>query len=191
MPFGSGFGGMGGGGSGRTFHFSTSSSGGGGGFSFSEPDSIFSEFLRSGAGGGGGDDNDPFFQGFGGMGGIGGSTGRFRSQSSRFASSNGGMRSRTPEVQVIEKQLPVSLEELAKGTHKKMKVQRKTFDESTGKRSVQDRILEMDIKPGLRAGSKIKFKDVGDQEEGGTQDMHFIIQEVNRSHLLVSCDQSN
>ena len=48
-----------------------------------------------------------------------------------------------------------------------MKIKRKMLDEVTRKRMTQDKILEMDIKPGLRKGSKIKFKDVGDQEEGG------------------------
>jgi DnaJ family protein B protein 4 len=35
----------------------------------------------------------------------------------------------------------------------------------------------MDIKPGLKKGSKIKFKGVGDQEEGGQQDLHFVVEE--------------
>jgi DnaJ family protein B protein 4 len=35
------------------------------------------------------------------------------------------------------------------------------------------------IKKGLKAGSKIKFSDVGDQVEGGTQDLHFVVQEVS------------
>lgn len=79
----------------------------------------------------------------------------------------------------MERTLSLTLEELYTGTKKKMKIKRKTFDDS-GKRSVQDKILEMDIKPGLKAGSKIKFKGVGDQEEGGTQDLHFIVSEVRQ-----------
>lgn len=86
-------------------------------------------------------------------------------------------RPRTPEVSVVERNLPVTLEELYRGAHKKMKIKRKTFDQATGKRSDQDKILEMDIKPGLKAGSKIKFSGVGDQEEGGSQDLHFIVTE--------------
>lgn len=70
-----------------------------------------------------------------------------------------------------------TLEELFRGTHKKMKIKRKAFDEHTGKRTTQDKVLEMDIKPGLKKGSKIKFKDVGDQEEGGRQDLHFVVEE--------------
>lgn len=185
MPFGGmpgGFGGMGGmPGGGRTFHFSTGGGGGNGGFSFSNPESIFSEFFRSG-GAGMGDDDDVFANLGGGMGGRGGG---FRTSSSRFRDSNGSSRQRppTPEVTTVERSLPLTLEDLYTGTKKKMKIKRKTFDE-TGKRSVQDKILEMDIKPGLKAGSKIKFKGVGDQEEGGTQDLHFIVSEVRQPQFV-------
>ncbi|KAH0556153.1 hypothetical protein GP486_005912 [Trichoglossum hirsutum] len=94
-------------------------------------------------------------------------------------------RQPTPEVTTVERPLYLTLEELFKGTNKKMKIKRKTFDE-TGKAQVQDRILEMYIKPGLKAGSKIKFKAVGDQEEGGTQDLHFIVSE--KEHPLFRRD---
>jgi hypothetical protein len=59
-----------------------------------------------------------------------------------------------------------------------MKIKRKTFDE-TGKRVQSDQILEVPIKPGLKKGSKIKFNGVGDQVEGGRQDLHFIVEEVS------------
>ncbi|KAI9791956.1 MAG: hypothetical protein M1816_003225 [Peltula sp. TS41687] len=208
MPFGAGgfpgFGGMpGGGGAGgtRTFHFSTGGGGGGGsgGFSFSDPGNIFAEFLRSsGAGmgngpGAGGDEDDDIFAGLGGLGGGGRRGGGFRTSSSRFGDMNGGgggaggrVRPPSPESPVVEKALPLTLEELFKGTHKKMKVKRKTYDERTGKTSVQDKVLEMDIKPGLKAGTKIKFKGAGDQDERGAQDLHFIISE--KEHPLFKRD---
>lgn len=182
-----GFGGMPGGGGAKTFHFSTGGGGpGGAGFSFSNPENIFSEFLRGGAGGmggaGGGDDDD-FFSSFGG-GGFGSSPfgGRPGAGRPRNASSMGGMggmprRQQTPEVTIVEKPLPVTLEDLFSGTTKKMKIKRKTFDPATGKQSVQDRILEVPIKKGLKPGSKIKFNGVGDQVEGGSQDLHFIVEE--------------
>ncbi|KAH8586927.1 hypothetical protein B0O99DRAFT_695019 [Bisporella sp. PMI_857] len=44
----------------------------------------------------------------------------------------------------------------------------------------------MDIKPGVKNGSKIKFKGVGDQEEAGRQDLHFIIEE--KPHPLFTRD---
>lgn len=164
-------GGMPGGGT-RTFHFSTN--GGGSGFSFSNPESIFSEFFKSGGAGMG--DDDDVFANFGSQGQrMGG--GRSRS----YMESNGGARpyrAPTPEVTTVERPLSVTLEELFKGTHKKMKIKRKTYDHGTNKRKLEDKILDMEIRPGYKAGTKIKFKGVGDQEEGGTQDLHFIVTEV-------------
>ena len=71
----------------------------------------------------------------------------------------------------------MTLEEIFKGTSKKVKTKSKAFD-SSGKRTVDEITLEATIKPGLRAGSKIKYKNVGDQEEGGRQDVHLIVKEV-------------
>jgi len=90
---------------------------------------------------------------------------------------------------VVEKPLAVTLEELFNGTTKKLKIKRKTFDQATGKQSTQDRVLEAPIKKGLKAGSKIKFSDVGDQVEGGTQDLHFVVQE--KPHPLFTRDGDN
>lgn len=174
MPGGFGVGGMPGGG--RSFHFSTS---GGGGFKPSSAENIFETFFKSG-GAGLGDDDDIFAQIMGGRGGGG-------ARSSRgYRESNGHRRRRepTPEPTIVERPLPVTLEDLFKGARKKMKIKRKTFDPSTGKRNVEEKTLEMEIKPGWKAGTKIKFKGVGDQEEGGTQDMHFIVNEVS-SHSSI------
>ena len=191
MPGGFGGGGFpfggGGGGGTRSFHFSTGGPGGGGarGFSFGNPEDIFADFFRQSGGGMGGmggmdDDMGGGFGGFSGFGGgmPGGRAGR--RSSARFGDMNGGPRAPTPEVTVLERALPVSLEDLYKGTTKKMKIKRKKFDSNTNKQVIEDRVLEVPIKPGLKAGSKIKFKDVGDQVEGGTQDMHFIVEEVSR-----------
>ncbi|KAK8221289.1 hypothetical protein HDK77DRAFT_134998 [Phyllosticta capitalensis] len=174
------FGGMPGGGA-KTFHFSTGPGGGmgGSGFQFSNADNIFAEFMRSSGGARGGmDDDDDFgFSPFGGMPGGFPSGGRPSAKRSATGSRFNDRRPQTPEVTVVEKPLPVTLEELFNGTTKKMKIKRKTYDPATGKQSTQDRILEVPIKKGLKAGSKIKFSDVGDQVEGGTQDLHFIVSE--------------
>ena len=96
----------------------------------------------------------------------------------------------------MEKDLPLTLEEIFSGTTKKVVVKSKTFD-SSNKRTTQEVTLEANIKPGLRAGSKIKYKGVGDQEEGGRQDVHLIVTEVScnpgeiqlelRSELRLTC----
>lgn len=188
MPFGGmggmpggmpgGFGGMGGmpGGGSRTYRFQSGGGGGGGAFNFSNPESIFSEFFKQG-GAGMGDDDDIFSQ-FAGSGGGGRSSGGSR----RFQEANGHGRHRTvtPEVTIVERPLLVSLEDLYKGAQKKLKIKRKTVDQATGKQKSEEKVLEMEIKPGYKAGTKIKFKSVGDQEsDGSTQDMHFIITEVD------------
>ncbi|KAF4582169.1 DnaJ like subfamily B member 4 [Ophiocordyceps camponoti-floridani] len=187
MPPGFDFGGVGGGGGGaRTFHFSTSG-GPGGGFSFNSADDTFAEFLRQhaagggGAGGvGGGNDEDDFFNIFSSMGGgAGPRAGRPRTRPTGFHDSR--KRDPTPEITTVERSLPLTLEELFHGVTKKMKIKRKTFDES-GKRVQTDQILEVPIKPGLKKGSKIKFNGVGDQVEGGRQDLHFVVEE--KEHTL-------
>jgi DnaJ family protein B protein 4 len=174
--------GMPGGGGGRDFHYEFSTGGpGGGGFSFSNPESIFSEFLRGQAGMGGGDGFEDLFGGARATPGSGGRSSRARSQ---FGAEPARHRAQTPEVTTVERPLQLTLEELFRGVHKKMKIKRKAFDEVTGKRTTQDKVLEMDIKPGLKKGSKIKFKGVGDQEEGGQQDLHFVVEEVSRSRWV-------
>jgi DnaJ homolog subfamily B member 4 len=184
MPGGFNFANMGGGpggGGARTFRFSTSP-GGAGGFNFSKPEETFRNFAKSGAGGmpfGVGDDDDIFASIFGGMGG-GGAGPRVRT-SAGGAGAGGAFnqhRDPTPEPQVVEKPLLLTLEEIFNGVTKKVTTKSKTFD-SSGKRSVQDVTLEAKIKPGLRSGSKLKYKGVGDQEEGGRQDVHLIVTEVS------------
>lgn len=180
MPGGfSSFGGMPGGGT-RTFHFSTGP--GGGGFRFSDADDIFRNFAKAGgAGGAGGLEEDDIFSMLGGgLGGGGVGGGGFRTTGRRGTA--GGFtqntrRAPTPEPTVIEKDLPLTLEEIFTGVTKKVTTKSKAFDAS-GKRSVQEVTLEANIKPGLRAGSKIKYRNVGDQEEGGRQDVHLIVKEV-------------
>lgn len=142
------------------------------GFSFSNPDIIFNEFVRAQKGMGASQDIH---------GDIFSSSGRRSSNSNQSSGFSAGQpsvrRTTTTEVSTVERPLALTLEELYNGTHKKMKIKRKAFDELTGKRTTQDKVLEMDIKPGLKKGSKIKFKGVGDQEEGGQQDLHFVVEE--------------
>ncbi|KAH7074455.1 hypothetical protein BKA63DRAFT_415021 [Paraphoma chrysanthemicola] len=94
-----------------------------------------------------------------------------------FGKPSGKNDESSPVVTVVEKQLLVSLEELFNGTTKRLNLKRKTYDRETGQEATQDRVLELPIKKGLKAGSKIKFSNVGDQVEGGTQDVHFIVAE--------------
>lgn len=184
MPGGFNFANMGGGGPGsgpRTYRFSTGP-GGTSTFSFSNADDIFKNFAKSNAGGMGFGDDDDLFANILGGGFGGGARGPRMSAAGGPGAAGGGpaftsRRETTAEPQVVEKPLNLTLEEIFNGTTKKVVTKSKTFD-STGKRTVQDVTLEAKIKPGLRSGSKLKYKGVGDQEEGGRQDVHLIVTEV-------------
>lgn len=171
---GGGFGGPAGAGGTRTGHFSF------GGmphpFTPGNPAGIWEQFISTegtgggmGGGGGGGMDGLDFDFGFSAspLGGHG------RTRVHREPP-NG--RSKTPETTILEKPIGFSLEEIYNGTKKKLRVKRKTFDEN-GKIQREDKDLEINVKPGMKPGSKFKFKGVGDEIDGTKQDLHFIIEE--------------
>ncbi|OQE22741.1 hypothetical protein PENFLA_c012G09258 [Penicillium flavigenum] len=182
MPGGFNFGGMPGGGT-RTFHFSTGP-GGGGGFSFSDANDTFRTFAKDGGGMGGmgGMDDEDIFSRL--AEGLGGGGGGFRSSRPGYPKPK---RAPTPEPTIIEKDLPLTLEEIYSGTSKKVKTKSKAFD-SMGKLTTKEVTLEANIKPGLRAGSKIKYRNIGDQEEGGRQDVHLIVKEIDHPSFKRSGD---
>jgi DnaJ family protein B protein 4 len=168
---GAGAGGAGGPGAGGPQGFSGFSAGGGspfgGGFSSADASNIFEQFARSGGmgdegfgfsfGGGGGSP-------FGGMGGMGGGMpGGF----------GGGGAPREPEPEITPVKLPVSLEDLAVGGSKKLKLTRKGPNGSR-----DDNILEVKIKPGWKEGTKITYKNEGDWTPSGRRKtIQFILQE--------------
>jgi len=163
--------------------FSNAAGGGGGtrgfsyGFNFTDPNDLFRTTFRDGGFG-----SDPFEDLLGATRGTPSSaSGRTRMRSSFGSESMRAARQPTPEVTTVERPLQLSLEDLYNGVTKKMKIKRKMFDE-TGKRTTTDTVLEVPIKPGLNKGSKIRFKGVGDQEEGGQQDLVFIVEE--KPHAL-------
>lgn len=144
------------------------------GFNFTDPNDLFRNTFREAGGMGGA---DPFEDLFGARGSPGQGAGR-RGMRGSFGESTRAARQATPEVTTVERPLPLSLEDLYNGVTKKMKIKRKMFDDN-GKRTTTDTVLEVPIKPGLKKGSKIRFKGVGDQEEGGQQDLVFIVEEVS------------
>lgn len=111
----------------------------------------------------------------GGMGGMGGMPG---GMSFDMGGGNGGGRS-TPgadsevEVKDIEKPLPVSLEDLYKGTTKKLKVGKRFL---SGER--EEKVLTIDVKPGWKKGTKVRFAGAGNEvNPGRSQDVVFVIDE--------------
>ncbi|KAK4743638.1 hypothetical protein SAY87_009950 [Trapa incisa] len=140
-------------------------------------DDIFAEFFG-------------FSSPFGGMGGgCGSGTGGMRG--SRFSSSifgddifsssrerGGSTHQFAPrKAPAIENRLLCSLEDLYKGTTKKMKISREISDVS-GKTMQVVEILTIDIKPGWKKGTKITFPEKGNEQPNVTPaDLVFIIDE--------------
>ncbi|KAK1268786.1 hypothetical protein QJS04_geneDACA008299 [Acorus gramineus] len=141
-------------------------------------DDIFAEFFgfsspfgggRGGGGGagrrfGGGMFGEDIFSSFGGEGASAGGGG-------------GAMRKASP----IEKKLPCSLEDLYKGTTKKMKISREIADAS-GKTMPVEEILTIEVKPGWKKGTKITFPEKGNEQPNVIpSDLVFIIDEKPHS----------
>ncbi|KAJ9543096.1 LOW QUALITY PROTEIN: hypothetical protein OSB04_022803 [Centaurea solstitialis] len=145
-------------------------------------DDIFSEFFG-------------FSSPFGGMPDMGGSRGGPGSQFPRSmfgedifsqfrgsgvgGESSAGMPPRKGAA--IERTLPCSLEDLYKGTTKKMKISRDATD-ATGRPTTVEEILTIEIKPGWKKGTKITFPEKGNEQRGVIpSDLVFIIDEKPHS----------
>lgn len=184
-PFAGGAGGAGGFPAG--FSFGGSPGGGGfGGFSPSDPNDIFASLFgsmggmggmggmpsgggarRKGAGSGGG---NPFAS----MGGGGGFPGGFGGMGMDLDDDDmhgGGSAPKKPPPE-ITKPLPISLEDLYKGTTKKLKITKKLM---SGRE--ESNVLEINVKAGWKAGTKVRFAGAGSETPSGPQDMVFVIEE--------------
>jgi len=153
QQFGGGGGGGGAGprgGRGGNFHFHASN-----------PEDIFAQFF----GGArspfdvGGDD----MGGFGGMGGMGGGGHPFMNMG---GASMGGGRRRGRKPPMVQHTVACTLEEFAKGTQKKLKITSRQFDANGQRREVAS-LIEVDVKPGYHAGTKMTFHGKGDQSAPG------------------------
>lgn len=129
------------------------------------------------------DIDDPFIIGSGRPGGN-----AFRSHSFNFPST--GVRGKD-KVQdpPIEHDLYVSLEEVAKGCVKKMKICRRVVMPDGSARK-EDKVLTINIKPGWKAGTKITFQNEGDQGPNKIPaDIVFIIKD--KPHALFKRESSD
>ena len=147
--------------------------GAGGGFRPRDPNDIFSAFFNgadpfANIGGGGGMGGGGFggFNNLGGMGGMG-----------MDGSRTNSARSQPTEVEVVTRPLPVALEDIYKGVTKKLKVTSKLRDAS-GQQMSTDKVLEVAIKPGHKAGTKFNFPNSGDEKADGTvQTIQFVLED--------------
>ncbi|KAG1821617.1 uncharacterized protein BJ212DRAFT_1264877 [Suillus subaureus] len=181
---------------GSTFTF-TSGPGGAptGGYAPSDPQKIFDQF--GGFGGMGGSGGMGGMGGFGGMGGgrsgmsdmgrspnifddddIGGGGSFFgmpggmpsERQSPRHQSSTSTSTSAPSET---TRPLKLSLEELYSGTTKHLKVSRRLLNGST-----EEKVLEIQVLPGWKSGTKIRFPRAGNEQPNGeAQDLVFVMEE--------------
>lgn len=141
------------------------------------PENIFANFAKMG-----GFEGEEDFSGiFGGGSPLGGGArfgSRFGGTRTSAGSTNGARQAQQPqrEATVVEKPIAFTLEELFNGAKKKFKVKRKTFDRD-GRIQREDKEIEIQVKPGMKAGSKFKFAGIGDEIDGTKQDIHFIVTE--------------
>ncbi|XP_027349778.1 dnaJ homolog subfamily B member 13-like isoform X1 [Abrus precatorius] len=165
--------------------FSSGSDGGPTTFRFNprSADDIFSEFFGF---------SSPF-GGMGDMGGRAGGSGFSRGGMfgedifAQFRSGAGEGSGHMPRKgAAIEKTLHCSLEDLYKGTTKKMKISRDVCD-SSGRPTTVEEILTIEIKPGWKKGTKITFPEKGNEQRGVIPaDLVFIIDE--KPHSLFKRD---
>ncbi|KPJ00336.1 DnaJ protein-like 1 [Papilio xuthus] len=144
-----------------------------------DPRATFAQFFGSASpfqaffdlnGGGGGTtmffdrdmdvDMDPFANMGMGQTRSGGPGGAFRSHSFNFHGSPN--RKEKPQDPPIEHDLYVSLEDIARGCVKKMKISRRVI-QADGTSKKEDKVLTIHVKPGWKAGTKITFQKEGDQ----------------------------
>lgn len=86
----------------------------------------------------------------------------------------------------IEKELPISLEEIASGCTKKMKITRKVIQPNS-RTFQEDKILTINVKPGWKSGTKITYPQEGDQSPSSVPaDVVFIIKD--KPHPLFKRD---
>eukprot|EP00871_Galdieria_phlegrea_P003704 jgi/Galph1/4334/GphlegSOOS_G2995.1 len=166
-----GFGGFGTGGT--TFFRST----------FKDPEDLFKEFFGS--------------SGFSSFGGMGSMDDDFHMFGTPFGGSFGSAFQRSGSRQRTRKKAPdhevplyLSLEELYKGVVKRMKVTKTVVDAQSGKSMPAENILTVEIKPGYKEGTKIRFEEEGDEKPGLIPaDVVFIIKQ--KPHPMFTREGSN
>jgi DnaJ-class molecular chaperone len=82
------------------------------------------------------------------------------------------------QAPAIKRQFNCTLEDLYKGTIKKMKVT-KTIMDPSGKSMPVEKILTIQVRPGWKEGTKVTFEKEGDERPGQVPaDLVFVLKEV-------------
>merc|ERR1712173_225357 len=118
--------------------------------------------------------------------GMGGG-GPYRSQT--FHGGQSGCKQQHIQDPTIEKDVMVSLEDIAKGVQKKMKISKRVYDPSGGSRQ-EEKVLQINVKPGWKAGTKVTFAKEGDRVPGKIPaDIAFVIRD--KPHPTYTREDSN
>ncbi|XP_041358594.1 dnaJ homolog subfamily B member 4-like [Gigantopelta aegis] len=161
----------------------------------------FESFFSTGGGGrlGGHRSNPSFFHSYGGHGGLDMDVDddpltHFMGGGNMFRGHPGmGMEGRHQQKKhdpPIIKDLPISLEDVFKGTTKKLKIVRKVLNQDGHTVRDEEKILTINIKPGWKAGTKITFPKEGDQTPRNiAADIVFVIQD--KPHPLFTREGSD
>lgn len=155
-------------------------------------DNPFESFFMGGMGLGGhggnatmfydGDDMDVDDHPFGTHFGMRSSSNPFRSQSFTAGSPNINRAKAKQQDPPLEHDLYVSLEDVAKGCTKKMKISRKVLNPDGRTTKREEKVLTINVKPGWKAGTKITFQKEGDQTPNSIPaDISFIIRDKPHS----------
>ena len=170
-----GMGGFPGGAQGFQFNFG-GPGGGGGGFRPQDANDIFAQFFggmggmggmrgaRGGAGGGAAGGH-PFASMFSGMGGGGGGEDEDEEMGGMGGFGQRNNRSGPKKAPPIKHKLPLTLEELYHGCTKKMKITRNRLDDR-GQPQPTPKVVEIAVRPGWKAGTKVTFEKEGDERQG-------------------------
>lgn len=119
-------------------------------------------------------DDHPFGPHFG----MRGGRDPFRSQSFTAGSPNINRSKAQKQDPPLEHDLYVSLEDVAKGCVKKMKISRKVLNPDGRTTKREDKVLTINVKPGWKAGTKITFQKEGDQTPNTIPaDISFVIRD--------------
>lgn len=101
-----------------------------------------------------------------------------------------GMPRRKQQDSAVVRDLQVSLEDIYKGTTKKLKITRKVLNPDGRTTRMEDKILTIDVKPGWKAGTKITFPKEGDQTPNNVPaDIVFVIKD--KPHPMFTRDGSD
>jgi len=119
----------------------------------------------------------------------GGMPGGMPGRANTFHYGQSGKSGKKTQDKTIEKDVFVSLEDINKGCDKKMKISKSIYGEDGSVKKLE-KTLDIHVKPGWKAGTKVTFAKQGDQYPGKiAADITFIIRD--KPHSLFTRDGHN